>query len=136
MNIRTATLLLLVCTLFACCIQSHNQTVLHTSLSGHSRVRSGAINSSHLSQSTQFVFGRKYKARVVRVVDGDTIDVKIDGNVYRIRLLGVDCPETTASRNRPYEYDDITDLNYLAKWGAKAKVFAHSMLYNRTVYLV
>ena len=82
------------------------------------------------------MFGRKYKARVVRVVDGDTIDVKIDGNVYRIRLLGVDCPETTASRNRPYEYDDITDLNYLAKWGAKAKVFAHSMLYNRTVYLV
>jgi len=43
------------------------------------------------------------------VIDGDTIDVSID-KIYRIRLLGVDCPETTAEKNKPYEYDAITDL--------------------------
>jgi len=64
-----------------------------------------------------FEFGKKYRAKVVQVVDGDTIDVLINGKTYRIRLLGVDCPETTAEKNRPYEYDSITDLEYLAEWG-------------------
>ncbi len=32
--------------------------------------------------------------RVVRVVDGDTYDVLAGGVVYRVRLLGVDTPET------------------------------------------
>jgi endonuclease YncB( thermonuclease family) len=31
----------------------------------------------------------KYKAKVVEVIDGDTIDVLINGNTYRIRLFGV-----------------------------------------------
>lgn len=33
-------------------------------------------------------------ARVVRVVDGDTIKVDIEGEVYTIRYIGVDTPET------------------------------------------
>lgn len=33
-------------------------------------------------------------AEVVRVVDGDTVDIRIDGEVTRIRLLNVDAPET------------------------------------------
>ena len=82
-----------------------------------------------------FEFGKKYQAKVVRVIDGDTIDVQINGNVYRIRLLGVDCPETTAEKNRPYEYDSITDLNYLAEWGLKAKEFAEKILDHGTVYI-
>ncbi len=32
--------------------------------------------------------------RVVRVVDGDTIDVAIGGEVVRVRYLGIDTPET------------------------------------------
>ena len=41
----------------------------------------------------------RYKARVVKVVDGDTIDVDIDLGFYtiirdqRIRLIGIDAPE-------------------------------------------
>ena len=33
------------------------------------------------------------QAQVVRVIDGDTIDVEIEGEVYCVRQLGVDCPE-------------------------------------------
>jgi micrococcal nuclease len=33
-------------------------------------------------------------ARVVRVVDGDTIEARIDGEVEDVRLIGVDTPET------------------------------------------
>ena len=35
---------------------------------------------------------------VIKVVDGDTIDVKIDGRVERLRLIGIDTPETVDSR--------------------------------------
>lgn len=41
-------------------------------------------------------------ATVVSVVDGDTIDVLIDGIEYRVRYIGVDTPETVDPR-RPVE---------------------------------
>lgn len=34
------------------------------------------------------------QARVVKVVDGDTIDVSYDGSEHRVRLLNIDTPET------------------------------------------
>ena len=33
------------------------------------------------------------EAKVIRIVDGDTIDVLIDGTKHRVRLFGVDTPE-------------------------------------------
>ncbi len=41
-------------------------------------------------------------ARVVKVIDGDTIDVSIDGKVERVRLIGIDTPETKKP-NTPIE---------------------------------
>lgn len=37
-------------------------------------------------------------AQVTRVVDGDTIDVDIDGQTYRVRYIGIDTPETVDPR--------------------------------------
>ena len=34
------------------------------------------------------------EAQVVEVVDGDTIKVEIGGEVYAVRYIGIDCPET------------------------------------------
>ncbi|OGF41055.1 hypothetical protein A2477_02330 [Candidatus Falkowbacteria bacterium RIFOXYC2_FULL_47_12] len=39
---------------------------------------------------------------VTRVVDGDTIDVSIDGQVERVRLIGINTPETVDPR-KPVE---------------------------------
>lgn len=36
--------------------------------------------------------------RVTRVIDGDTIEVEINGNVEKVRLIGVDTPETVDPR--------------------------------------
>ncbi len=36
----------------------------------------------------------RVEAQVVKVVDGDTIKVEIDGIVYPVRYIGIDCPET------------------------------------------
>lgn len=33
------------------------------------------------------------RAEVVRIIDGDTIEIKAGGTVERCRLLGIDCPE-------------------------------------------
>jgi len=41
-------------------------------------------------------------ASVVRVVDGDTIEVKIYGKLYTVRYIGVDTPETVHP-SRPVE---------------------------------
>jgi micrococcal nuclease len=34
------------------------------------------------------------EARVTRVVDGDTIEVDIDGSIHEVRYIGIDTPET------------------------------------------
>lgn len=55
-----------------------------------------------------------WKARCCRVVDGDTIDVIIDGGFHatrieRLRLLGVNCPEMKGQAGRPAK-------EFTAKW--------------------
>jgi len=63
-----------------------------------------------------FEYGVKYKVKVLDVIDGYTIDVLLpDGSRERVRMLGVDTPEKNPEDNKPYEYDSITDLNYLAE---------------------
>ena len=61
----------------------------------------------------------EYKCRIIKVVDGDTIDVDIDlgFNItlsnQRIRLQGVDTPE---SRTRDLEEKKFGLLAKLVKW--------------------
>lgn len=47
-------------------------------------------------------------ATVVRVIDGDTIDVQIDGNTERVRYIGVNTPERDETC-----YQAATDANSL-----------------------
>jgi micrococcal nuclease len=69
-----------------------------------------------------------YKAKILRVVDGDTVDIDLDlgfGVIYakqRVRLLGIDTPE---SRTR-----DLTEKYY----GNLAKDFLKSLLVKGKVY--
>jgi len=39
----------------------------------------------------------KTKIEVLKVYDGDSILAKIDNNIFRIRLIGIDCFEGTKS---------------------------------------
>jgi len=55
-------------------------------------------------------------AVVTHVVDGDTIDVEIGGRTERVRLIGIDTPETKKS-NTPIEC-----------WGPEASAFTASLL--------
>ena len=60
---------------------------------------------------------------MVAVVDGDTVDVAWAGHRERVRLLGVDTPETVDPR-RP-----------IGCFGPEASAFTHRRLLGRTVRL-
>ena len=80
--------------------------------------------------------GQELTADVVSVVDGDTVDVVLqDGTVERVRLLGIDTPETL-SPNQPDEYETITDTRCLDGWGVAATDFTTQFLLEETVTLV
>ena len=64
-----------------------------------------------------------WSVRVTAVVDGDTIDVAWAGRQERVRLLGVDTPETVDPR-RP-----------VGCYGPEASAFTHRRLQGRTVRL-
>jgi micrococcal nuclease len=45
----------------------------------------------------------RIEALVVRVIDGDTIKVRLEGQVYSVRYIGIDTPETVHP-DRPIEW--------------------------------
>ena len=64
-------------------------------------------------------------AEIVRVVDGDTLVVKLDGESVRVRLIGVDCEETT-----------MTDERLNTDKGCREAAFVKELLpEGRSVYL-
>ena len=63
------------------------------------------------------------EALVVRVVDGDTIEVNLDGKTEKVRLIGVDTPETHHP-SKPVE-----------PYGKEAEEYTCSKLDERTVFL-
>ena len=76
------------------------------------------------------------KARVIRVIDGDTVEVEFrSGEKDKVRLLAVDTPETRQA-NKLGEYGDITDIACLKDWGDRASSFAQKKLYGERVHLV
>jgi len=64
------------------------------------------------------------RAEVVRVVDGDTVEARVEGEGEDVRLIGVDTPETVKP-GAPVEC-----------FGQRASRFAHRRLEGREVRLV
>jgi len=72
---------------------------------------------------------------VTRAVDADTFDVVLpDGSEDRVRLLGVDAPETYGP-NKAYEYGSITNTACLDEWGETSKWWAVDLLEGKQVSL-
>lgn len=69
------------------------------------------------------------EAQVVRVVDGDTIVVNIDGKEEKVRLIGIDTPESRLnSRAHLQEKELGKDAEVVVELGKKAKEFTASVL--------
>ncbi|WP_423793187.1 calcium-activated nuclease EcnA [Methanocaldococcus indicus] len=100
----------------------------------------GCLNNHHELRVDGHEFKYYYYGKVVKVVDGDTVYVDVNGELWKIRLLGVDTPEIH-KKNNPYEYyllngTPITNTTYLKLWGYKAKHFAERELLNKEVIIV
>jgi len=63
-------------------------------------------------------------ARVIRVVDGDTLEVRLDGQTEDVRLIGIDTPETV-DPGAPVQC-----------FGGRASRFTHRLLTGRRVRLI
>lgn len=77
------------------------------------------------------------RATVTRVIDGDTVEVRLaDGTEETIRLLGVDTPEVH-SENTPDEYEGVPETDAgracLRTYGERASDFAERELAGREV---
>jgi micrococcal nuclease len=72
---------------------------------------------------------------VTQVIDGDTIDVRRNGGtVDRVRLVGVDTPETSKP-NSPGKFRGIADMACLDRWGSRATEYTRDKLQGRSVRL-
>ena len=85
--------------------------------------------------------GEAQQATVVRVIDGDTMEVEFtNGELDTIRLIGVDTPETTLSRTDPAEFEGIPEStagkDHLYNWGQRAEQFANQELDGQQVRVV
>ena len=77
-------------------------------------------------------------ATVLKVTDGDTIDVRFDdGTEETVRIIGIDTPETTdnVEAERRVEWEGIEDLDYLGRWGDRASTFAKGELEDKKIEL-
>lgn len=73
--------------------------------------------------------GTEWTVTVVRVIDGDTVEVEFpNGETDTVRLLGVDTPETSLDAVTPEEFEGIPNTTagryHLYEWGEKATRFA------------
>ena len=90
--------------------------------------------------STESTQRTLWTVTVVSVTDGDTMDVRMpDGSTETIRLLGVDTPETSASRTDPSEWDGIPDnadgREWLERWAGQASEYAEDRLAGQEIYI-
>ena len=64
--------------------------------------------------------------KVTRIVDGDTLIIKMDGDETKVRLIGVDTPESVAPENSGKEN---------SKEGSEATDYLTKLVGGKTVYL-
>ncbi|MCX7738986.1 MAG: thermonuclease family protein [Hydrogenothermaceae bacterium] len=66
---------------------------------------------------------------VVRVVDGDTIVVSMDSVEEKVRLIGIDTPESRLNRRAQLQERELNrDVESIVDLGKKAKEFTSSLL--------
>ena len=62
--------------------------------------------------------------QVIRIIDGDTVQIEYEGQPTSVQLIGVNAPETTANPNQPPE-----------PYGEQATAFLQEFLLDKSIYL-
>lgn len=72
------------------------------------------VQSLRHAQKVQAQLLSMEEARFVSVSDGDTIKVKMDGEVYTVRLIGIDCPESVHPDQEKNSAEGLAASTYTA----------------------
>ncbi|MFW5902952.1 MAG: thermonuclease family protein [archaeon] len=94
----------------------------------------GGIQENFYEENTDYEKETEYGI-VERVIDGDTAEIMINGEVETVRFLGVDAPELRL-QNDPEEYRGITDEDCLYLWAEKATNYTKKEIGEKEVKLV
>ena len=62
--------------------------------------------------------------QVIRIIDGDTVEILYEDQITSVQLVGVNAPETTANPNQPPE-----------PYGEQATAFLREFLLDKSIYL-
>ena len=62
--------------------------------------------------------------QVIRIIDGDTVQIEYEDQITSVQLVGVNAPETTANPNQPPE-----------PYGEQATAFLQEFLLDKSIYL-
>lgn len=107
---------IIVTILFVISVYFTNQVTLMNTNNMQNDIGAGALaDNADTNISNNYT-----KAYVSRVVDGDTIEVVIESKKYKVRLIGMNCPEYTSK----IEY-----------YGKESTEYTTSALNNKYVYL-
>lgn len=69
------------------------------------------------------------EAKFIKVIDGDTIVVNINGMEEKVRLIGVDTPESRQNKRAQLQEKELgKDAETIVELGKRAKEFTKSML--------
>ena len=68
-------------------------------------------------------------AKVVRVVDGDTLKVELNGRIENVRLIGIDTPESKVNKKaKKYATRSSQDIKTIISLGKAATSFTKSIV--------
>ncbi len=101
-----------------------NKATLTTTTSVQGAAKSNTATTTKINKSIIEPSSIKtIETKVVRTIDGDTIEVELNGKIEKVRLIGVDTPETHHP-TKPVE-----------PYGMEAENYTRSQLDGKTIYL-
>lgn len=101
----------------------------------------GSERNTAFTEDPDVLHGERYDIEITNVVDGDTVDVRFrNGSTDRVRLLGMDTPETfDFVENDPKDFVGVpnneTGIECLEKWGEKSTSRMEELIQNKNVSL-
>jgi len=98
-------------------------SLLFISCKSKSKINTKNINDNYISFDTSAYY------KVLKIIDGDTFLMGINEHVSKVRLIGVDAPEST---NNPKTKSDAHELNLntadIIEMGSQSKAFVSQLL--------
>lgn len=68
-------------------------------------------------------------ATVLRIIDGDTLEIELQGKKESVRLIGIDCPESKANQKAKKDAERSgQDLKTITAMGKQATVFTKRLV--------